>query len=316
MIWFALLILLALPLGLILSARVIVSIIIPVYFHFYLRKRFYKNGEKVKYVLFTTITLIIFGFICEHYCNIPVLKDPFLPFSNTNVKTAFNFGFSPLIAVIISTYYKNLIDKYNNQVQEMREGKIKAELALLKSQVNPHFFFNILNTLFSMASVKGDEETARGISKFSELMRYMIYDASVDLISLNREIEHINNFIELQKLRFEGNDALDLKLEIIGDSEAKSIPPMLLIPFIENAYKYGYSLKQKSEIRIQFMIEGERAQFIVMNRINTKSREKKEHSGVGIKNVRKRLELLYPNDHELKISYDPNYFTVSLNIPL
>lgn len=141
-----------------------------------------------------------------------------------------------------------------------------------------------------MVTMKGDEETAEGISKLSGLMRYMIYDTKVDLISLDKEIEHINNFIELQKLRFSNEDELSVKLEIFGQTKSKKVPPMLFIPFIENAYKHGFSIQQKSEIFIQIDVMEEWLKFRVINTINPNKKSKSEHSGIGIDNVKKTCD--------------------------
>jgi len=221
--------------------------------------------------------------------------------------------YNPFVAIVISTVIHYFREKQKFSLQELQEQKTKAELELLKSQVNPHFLFNTLNTLFSMSSMKGDEETAEGISKLSELMRYMIYETKVDKTSLDKEIEHIRNFIELQKLRFSGKDDMEIIFSIKGETKEKVIPPMLLIPFIENAFKFGFSIQQKSIIEIGLKVENEELIFMVKNTINKKKVKKDEHSGAGISNVKKRLELLYPDSHKLEIFKDDNYFNVYLS---
>lgn len=224
--------------------------------------------------------------------------------------------YNPFIAIVVSTVIRYFSEKQQFSLQELKEEKTRAELELLKSQVNPHFFFNTLNTLFSMASIKGDEETAEGISKLSELMRYMIYETKVEKIALEKEIEYIKNFIELQKLRFSKDDDLDVSFEITGETSSKFIPPMLFIPFIENAFKFGFSIKQKSVIQIRLNVDKAHLTFRVKNTINKKKAESDEHSGIGISNVKKRLELLYPDSFDLKITKDEEYFDVNLNIPI
>ncbi len=321
-IWLILLILLALPFGLPNSFGILVPIIPAVYIHFFLVKKFFKRKKYFLYILLTFATILSFGiFADEIYSSnysIVILEESINPIGRPLhfINTYNQMGFNPFIGIIIATILSYLNKKQRSEIQEMKTQKTKAELELLKSQVNPHFFFNTLNTLFSMASVKGDEDTAEGISQLSGLMRYMIYDAKVDLISLDKEIEHINNFIELQKLRFSENDELDVKFEIFGETKIKTIPPMLFIPFIENAYKFGFSIKQKSEIFIQLNIIDGDLKFRLMNTINKKKVNETEHSGIGIDNVRKRLELLYPNNHQLKISENNDYFSVYLQLPI
>jgi len=167
-----------------------------------------------------------------------------------------------------------------------------------------------------MATTKGDEETAEGISKLSGLMRYLIYETKTEYISLEKEIEHIRNFIELQKLRFSERDEQDISFSVSGETANKFIPPMLFIPFIENAFKFGLSVSQKSMIKIDIQIKEKELDFIVKNTINKKRIIDSESSGIGISNVKKRLELLYPNAYWLQITKDEQFFIVHLKFPL
>lgn len=298
-------------------------VIIPVYLHFFFLDKYYKQKRYLVYGLFTIVVILIFGAVADYFVSQPMLmKDitvirEIQPFKASYYNMFFIAAqYNPFLAVIISTVVRYFWEKQLDDLQALREQKTRAELELLKSQVNPHFFFNTLNTLFSMASMKGDEDTAEGISQLSGLMRYMIYDTKVDKISLDKEIEHLQNFIDLQKLRFSEDDQLEVKFEISGETNTKMVPPMLFIPFIENAYKFGFSVKQKCEILIKLGVEDDRLVFNVKNSINKKKTANTEHSGIGVKNVRKRLEILFHENHELKLSNDESYFNVYLSFPL
>ena len=319
-IWLILIILLAFSISLENSINIFGPVIPAIYIHFYLVNKFYKQKKYVFYVLTSLTTLFIFGMISNeifegNYTVITTIEETTLvsPFYFSPYYEPF---FNPFIGIVIASLASYLNKKQKLEIQEIKTQKIKTELELLKSQVNPHFFFNTLNTLYSMVMMKGDEETAEGISQLSGLMRYMIYDTKVDLISLDKETEHIKNFIELQKLRFDQEDELDVKFEIFGETKSKTVPPMLFIPFVENAYKHGLSTKQKNEIFIQVDALDDLLKFRIMNTINNKRKSNPEHSGIGIENVKKRLEILFPQTHILRTSQDSKFFNVYLSFPI
>lgn len=298
----------------------VIPLIPPVYLHFYFLDKFYRRKRYISYIFLTFLTILVFGALADYIASRPVMKEEITVINEIELFRATYYNmliiaaqYNPFIAIVISTVIRYFREKQQFSLQELQEQKTRTELELLKSQVNPHFLFNTLNTLFSMSSMKGDEETAEGISKLSELMRYMIYETKVDKISLDKEIEHIRNFIELQKLRFSEKDGLDIIFSIKGDPNGKVVPPMLFIPFIENAFKFGFSLQQKSIIEIGLKMEEEELIFMAKNTINKKKVNKDEHSGIGISNVKKRLDLLYPDSHKLEISQDDNYFNVYLS---
>ncbi|MBU0474079.1 MAG: histidine kinase [Bacteroidetes bacterium] len=226
---------------------------------------------------------------------------------------------NPLLLMIITSgarsYYRGI--KLQLQLQEVQTKQYQAELDLLRFQINPHFFFNTLNNLFSMARKQKDESTSKGIAKLSHIMRYIIYDCNVDKIELEKEIDMINNFIELQKLRFSDEDDIKINFGIVGELQNQEIAPMLLVPFVENAFKHGISLKNMSPINIKLKIETETLIFSVRNNVNKlRYNRENEHSGIGLQNVKRRLELLYPNKHELLIENIDDKFDINLKIDL
>jgi two-component system, LytTR family, sensor kinase len=197
-------------------------------------------------------------------------------------------------------------------------GTTSANLDFLRSQINPHFLFNALNTLYGTALQENSERTAQGIQMLGDMMRFMLHENHQQKILLSREIEYIRNYIDLQLLRTSDspNIIIETKIEdVVGD---KYIAPMLLIPFIENAFKHGISLKHKSWIRISLHSDPEKLYFDVYNSKQRKSEQdpEKDKSGIGLRNVKQRLDLLYAERHELIIRETPEEFFVHLTLQL
>lgn len=200
-----------------------------------------------------------------------------------------------------------------DRLKQTEEEKLSAQIASLKSQINPHFLFNTLNNIYATA-IDTAPKAADMIDKLSEMMRYTMKDTQQNLVLLEDEVNYINNFIELQKLRLDRS----VKLEYYSLEDAKTfqIAPMLLIPFIENAFKYGVNSEQKSHIRIE--LEMNKTQFqlsVVNNKVNIQQ-EISESTGLGIENTKHRLNLIYPSKHLLVINDSQKEFSVSLNIDL
>ncbi|NJO67919.1 MAG: histidine kinase [Bacteroidetes bacterium] len=203
--------------------------------------------------------------------------------------------------------------KTDKKRKELENKRLNAELAFLKSQVNPHFFFNTLNTIYFLAHKKSDQ-TEHVVVKLSEIMRYMIYESNASEVSLNREIKYLSDYIDLQKMRL--SKKVEVKFNVHGDAGNLLIAPMMLIPFIENAFKHGISYAEESFVFIEIMILDSELAFITRNRIFSKKEITEETSGVGLENVRKRLALLYPDRHRLIIDQHNKEFIVDLNIRL
>ncbi|GET34963.1 histidine kinase [Prolixibacter bellariivorans] len=200
---------------------------------------------------------------------------------------------------------------------ELMNEKRAGELALLRAQVNPHFLFNTLNNLYSLA-LQSSDKVAVGLARLSEIMRYMLKESDTDKVSLDREINYLQSFIELQKLRF--RDPGFVAVEISGDFSGKVIAPMLLIPFIENAFKHGNKDAPSPGIIIKLGIEQQTFLLQVTNDYKEKSDTPTNNglNGIGLDNVKKRLELLYKNKYRLEINKkrDEKKFEVRLTIEL
>ena len=203
--------------------------------------------------------------------------------------------------------------KTEDHKEQIEREKINTELSFLKSQINPHFFFNTLNNIYSLA-ITGSAQTANAVMKLSSIMRYVLTDTQNNSVSLQSEVDFIKNYIELQQVRLTDKVKVDFITE--GDLENKQIAPLLFIPFIENAFKYGISTKDASAIEIKLFAKTKSVSFSVINRIVKAENAIKDTTGIGINNVKRRLELLYPQKHKLEVAENNNQFIVHLDIDL
>ncbi len=199
------------------------------------------------------------------------------------------------------------------QLQESEQKRIETELDQLKKQLNPHFLFNTLNGIYAM-SLTGDKAAPDAILRLSKLMSYVLTDASHDFINLGKDVEHLQHFIALHQLRLSDKSPLDVQID--GPMERYSIAPLLLLPFVENAFKYGISNIEYSPINIRLEIVGHNLRFYCSNRIIKKKIREVAGTGLGIQNVKRRLELIYPETHQLEIREEDKYFIVHLRIQL
>jgi sensor histidine kinase YesM len=208
-----------------------------------------------------------------------------------------------------------LVSRLQKELLEKEKQKAEVELKALKAQINPHFFFNTLNSIYSMALDK-DERLPGTVLQLSDLMRYFLYESKDNFVPLEKELAVTDNYIALQKIR--SNEQLNVQIYKYGEVSGQQIAPLLLITFLENAFKHG--AKGSSEntfIRIDIKVEKNKLSFEVENNkgiideVNTA-----EHNGLGLENVKRQLELLYPGKHLLNIKDEPDRFTVSLQLSL
>ena len=224
-------------------------------------------------------------------------------------------SFINLFFVIFSFLYAIISLWIKNEVinRKLTEENLKLELNYLKSQISPHFLFNSLNNLYSIAIKNKDNETATGLSKLSTLMRFMLDKSDKNTVKLAEEIEYLKSYIELQKLRFLDEDDLVITFKTEGVISDFSIPPFLLINFVENAFKHGVDYKLSSEININLNIDKNAMTFTIENSNHT-LKKTKEHTGIGLENVKKRLELIYGDNYGLKTKSDSQKYIVELEI--
>ena len=203
-----------------------------------------------------------------------------------------------------------LLLKIRDRWIRAEEEKLHAELAYLKAQINPHFLFNTLNSIYAMALGRS-EQTAGAIVRLSSMMRYVLVEAGKEKVPLEKELTYLTDYIQLQETRFEGT--LRVILEIDGQPQGRQIYPLLLIPFVENAFKYGVNPEEPATIGIHIDITDTGLRLRVSN-AKVAVVPSDAPSGLGISNTRRRLQLLYPGQHSLIIEDEPKTFTVLLNL--
>lgn len=228
-----------------------------------------------------------------------------------------------LIAVFIGELYvvgltmaiKLTIDWVNSEKksQELAQSNLETELSLLRSQMQPHFFFNTLNNLYSLTLEKSDQ-APETVLKLSEMMSYVVYKGCNSQAPLINEIEHLHNYLNLERIRYDSR--LSVNFNIDGKIADQKIPPLILITFLENAFKHGTSnTLGEISIDIDLKVEPGRISYKVQNDYHEESASNKKVSGIGIENTKRRLDLVYKNDYALHIQKNNGKFLVELSIP-
>ena len=202
------------------------------------------------------------------------------------------------------------------RVVEKELVKSKADIQFLRSQINPHFLFNVLNTLYGTALQENAERTAEGIQRLGDMMRFMLHENNLDFIQMNKEVEYLKNYIALQKLRTQSSPDIIIEDNINEQNCNYQIAPMLLIPLVENAFKHGISLKERSWIKINLACNEKEILFEVYNSMHEKTMNdtEKEKSGIGFNNVMERLKLIYGGRFRISVNGDGKEFFVKLAI--
>ena len=204
--------------------------------------------------------------------------------------------------------------EFEARKKEVENEKLTAELNFLKAQINPHFLFNTLNNLYYLVYTKSDNAT-EVIAKLSQMMRYMIYDSNHPKVQLNKEIEYMHNYIDLERLRL--NNEIPIRFETVGKTDGVEIAPLIFITFLENAFKHGVSNNRPGAwVDIRIGLEGKSCIYTVENSKLDKSPNANGKSGIGLQNVQRRLELSYPEKYELKTVELPDRYKVQLKINL
>ena len=218
-----------------------------------------------------------------------------------------------LFTIFVSTTYQTISDRIKTEtlLAATQQENLKTELSFLRSQISPHFLFNIMNNIAAMVRLKSNELEPT-IHKLSSLMQYMLYETDEDKVLLQSEIEYLQSYIDLQRQRFSERLTLHASLDV--KENWHSIEPMLLIPFVENAFKHGTGLIQNPEIEIELKAQDDQLCFVVKNRFVQTKTTKDKTSGIGLANVKRRLELLYGNRHQLAINETDEWFIVSLQL--
>ena len=275
-----------------------------------------KRSPFLSYIL-RSILIIAAAFL-------PIL---FLLLATTNEEIAFSIsGFNTLFQLFLTVPLAWLIykrqQKGNEEVRVLKKElrQSNASIDFLRSQINPHFLFNALNTLYGTAIQENADRTSEGIQKLGDMMRFMLQENMQEKISLTREIDYLENYIALQRLRTDTNPIVQMQTDIQSKPTMYQIAPMLLIPFVENAFKHGISFREPSYIKVSLDIKEKTLYFDVHNSKHIRNGSgidpEKGKSGIGLENVKQRLKLMYANRHELIIRETEREFYVHLTIQL
>ncbi len=293
--------------------------IILVYFNIYfLVPKYIFKKKYVYYVLFLCMSLGV-HYILRSGLNLLLVTEDIWPEVEGRLDP---FGFNHIVAVAIGELYvvgltsaiKYTVDFLimQNKNRDLSELQYKTELKYLKAQIQPHFFFNTLNSLYAL-TIKKSDLAPNLVLKLSNFMRYVIYDTSKKKLPLLQEIDHIDNYIELEKMRY--GDRVDSRVDINGNIDDVKVVPMLFLPFIENAFKHGLKNNDRMELLISFERFENELIFISKNNYEDESKTKRLN-GIGIKNVKRRLEILYPKKYTLNIAQKNNEYSILLKIPI
>jgi two-component system LytT family sensor kinase len=277
----------------------------------------YLNRKKyLQYNLMIVLAILVFGFLkyglANIYHNIVLVREKGMgnvTFWSYYLSTIF----TSLIFVFLSTVLKFTLDWFlNERIQrDLENQRLSAELAFLKSQINPHFLFNSLNTIYSLAYQKSDT-TPEAILKLSEIMRYMLYECNDNKVALTKELQYLQNYIDLQLIRFGNKAFVDFK--ITGNIADQKIVPLLLISFIENAFKHGVANDPENPIIIEIYVQTDLLLFKTENKKHQFNKD--ALGGIGLINVKRRLDLLYPGQYTININDTKDAYTCELSLYL
>lgn len=279
-----------------------------------LPKLFYKK----KYALFILcfVLLVVTSSILKMNILGRIMDAPQLYSLSGDLKRRIYDNVLPHFFLVIAGAAVKLMIDYSRLQQRMAETakeKAEAELNFLKSQINPHFLFNSLNSVYFLID-KNNTEARESLHKFSDMLRYQLYEMKGNKIPVEREINYLQDYVDLQKLR--KDDAFSVSFNCSPTVAGFSIEPLLLVPFVENAFKH-VSCHAEKENFIRFNLDRQNGQMI-FSAENSKDKERTNdtYSGIGLNNVKRRLELLYPGQHELTIKDEENVYTVNLKIKI
>ncbi|WP_236676012.1 sensor histidine kinase [Chryseolinea lacunae] len=309
---------------------------IGVYFNLYfLIPRFLEKGRFVEYMfcllgtILVTATLIVPGYYVSAWISQSTFEELY---QRKPEQYLYFFQINTLPSTVASTTLGMSIKLTKNWIQskrreqalekaklELEKEKLETELKFLKSQFNPHFLFNTINSIFVLIN-KNPRMASESLAKFSDILRYQLYECNEQQIPLNQELNYLENFIELQKLRHDHNEVtLSQQVEILHTGNL-IIAPFVLMPFVENAFKHVSKHRDITNwIDLTLRLKENELQLEISNStslLHSSSTEFMRHSGIGLKNVKRRLDLLYPDGHQLSIREENAAFYVSLTLDL
>lgn len=290
------------------------------YFHLYfLLPKFLFRKKTIAYLIGFLVALVVFYMVRTEliflYINEnvwPESQTPQRAYSFNHILVVFLIGIYDVALVTTIKLTRDwIIDR--KRIEQLQAAQLKTELQFLKAQIQPHFFFNTLNNLYALTLEKS-EKAPEVVLKLSGIMEYILYDAKEPSISLLNEIGYIQNYIDIEKLRYGDNVAVEINMS--GNIEGKKVPPLLFLPFVENCFKHGSVDNDKLKLLINFQVtNSDLLIFEVVNNYNEKAQNKKNH-GIGNENIKRRLELLFRDNFTLNIKTQNEKYTVKLTIQL
>lgn len=287
---------------------------------YYFIPRLLLSGRYVEYILClilgTLISVAIIQTLINHLIYINYCPIGYHPNVLFDPKPTAKRMFDTFSVIGVTSGIKLTKDWINNQqrIKELEGQSVKNELEFLKSQIQPHFFFNTLNNLYSL-TIKKSDLAPEVVVQLSGLMSYILYESDSQETTLKKEVEHIQNYLDLESLRF--GKRLHLDFNITGALEQKKLPPLLLLPFIENAFKHGTSHETGVlDLKISMTILNNELLFEVVNPKFDSLSSRKKHKGLGLKNVQRRLDLLYGTTYQLNLQPSETQYAISLHLPL
>lgn len=288
-----------------------------VIFLYVLLPRFGKKGKRIYLVLSAAAVLFVSAFICS-YCDYLIVLGVGLPFERANYWPRIP-GLMIYVFLMASSFgFIKIADDYfheRGRSQDLKKEKLRAELEFLKAQINPHFLFNTLNNLYFMVE-KDPARAAKMILMLSDILRYQIYETDTDVTSVGKEIENIKNYIELERIR---KDSININFEIKGNPETLEILPNIFLPLVENAFKH-LALRKDGSCEVSIVAEksGGGLLFGVRNTASgngvAEPPKTTVNKGLGMTNLRRRLDLFYPGKHSLVINGNNGFYEISLSL--
>ncbi len=258
--------------------------------------------SKKIYILFALVG-IVFVYIALFFTSNKIFAYAVAPISSVSLWAA------------IGCLFRFFIDwfKKRNEVVLLEKENMSSRLGLLRSQINPHFLFNTLHNIDALI-YQNQDKASQSLVKLSDIMRYMLNDAQSNLVALEKELEHLENYLSLEKLRLINSDFL--QIDISEAANGLKIVPMLMIPFVENAFKHSVESDTENGIILRIQIENGTLYFDCENKYDSSNQDKDKSHGIGLETVKKRLALNYPQRHQLKISSTDTIFKVHLELKL
>ncbi len=293
---------------------------------YYLVPAYLSNRKYLKYTVIILSCLLVFSILMalwHYYFREPVMtirfKGDMPPGAGMPPRDFTILRLPPILPFLMTiglgTSFEMVLNWENQQkkIMESDRERMDTELRFLRTQINPHFFFNTLNSIYSLAIEKSDD-TQKAILILSNLMRYILYESNTERVKLEREVDFLNDYISLQKMRMADELVPEIRFDVRIEDPGVLISPILLIPIVENAFKHSKSYTGKPQITIRLVAREGLLIFHVSNSIGELTDSQDEFSGIGLKNIQRRLDLIYPGHHHLTAQKSGKYFVVDLSI--